>query len=329
MSGVVYLIGGGPGSPDLLSVRGLRLLRKADLVIMDTLLPETYLEDLGISGKEIVRPAERAGEKKRRQDEINRLMIEAARKGRRVARLKGGDPLVFGRGWEEINFLDEHGVAWEVVPGITSATAVPASASVPLTTRHSARSVAFVTGRLAGGQANRTMPKADTIVIMMGVKALPSLVDNLTAEGWSPDTPVYVIERGCQPGERHVKAPLKEVTKAVGEAGLKPPCITVVGVAAARPDLKHPRPCILCIADDPGPVRTMGDVLHWPARTLGAPLPDHDVLCFASPEDVRAYRHAYGRDGFRRPVWCLDNETLARLKEFGVEGEMVVPPGAG
>ncbi|MHC4605994.1 MAG: uroporphyrinogen-III C-methyltransferase, partial [Planctomycetota bacterium] len=311
-------------APDLLSLRGLQLLRKADLIIMDTLLPESYLDELGIIGKEVLRPEEGAG----RQDEINLLMVEAAREGKKVARLKGGDPFVFGRGWEEVAFLDEHAVPWEVVPGITSATSVPASASVPLTTRRSARSVAFVTGRLAGGSTNRTMPLADTIVIMMGVKALPKLTENLMNEGWKPETPVCVIERGCQPGERHVKTTLKGVIDAVEKAGLKPPCITVVGDAAAGPDLKHFRPRILCVANDPAPLRTMGDVLHWPARILGAHLPEHDILCFGSPADAKAFLDAYGREAFHNLVWSLTDEGVEALLGLGVKAELAEPPGA-
>ena len=262
MSGVVSLIGAGPGSPDLLSMRGLRLLRRADLIVMDTLLPETYLHELGVIGKVVLRPEHDRDHG--RQREINRLMVEAAQRGSRVARLKGGEPFLFGRGWEEIRYLDAHGVPWEVVPGISSTVAAPASASIPLTTRLTSRSVAFVTARLAGGGANRDMPRADTIVLMMGMKVLGDLAKNLMDEGWEPDTPACVIERGCQPGERHVRAPLGKIADAVEAAGLGPPGLVVVGAGVGRADLEHPHPTVLFTGLDPAPYRMLGEVLHWP-----------------------------------------------------------------
>ena len=282
MSGVVYLIGGGPGAPDLITLRGLRLLRAADIVIMDTLLPEDYLDEIGVPGKDVRRipqggssgmmasttpPLCKEGSDgdDPRQDEINQLMVESALRGLRVARLKGGDPFVFGRGWEEIAVLDEHGIEWEAVPGITSAMAVPAGASVPLTTRRKSRSVAFVTARLAGGSANRQMPKADTLVLLMGWRVLPELVQRLLNEGWPPETPACIIERGCQPGERRVKAPLVDIAKAAQQARFEPPVLVVVGAGIARPDLQTPRPRILFTGTEPAAFRAMGEILHWPA----------------------------------------------------------------
>ncbi|TET39559.1 MAG: uroporphyrinogen-III C-methyltransferase [Planctomycetota bacterium] len=452
MSGVVYLIGAGPGSPDLITLRGLRLLQQADVVVMDTLLPENFLDDLGISGKEVFRIPTDAGDMQARQDEMNRIVVDGAKRGLKVARLKGGDPFLFGRGWEEITYLDEHDVAWEMAPGISSAMAVPASASVPLTVRPTSRSVAFFTARLAGGDANRKMPKADTIVVMMGVKVLPSVVEHLIAEGWSPDTPVCVIERGCQPGERQVKAPLSEIADAVKKAGVKPPAITVVGAGVGRPDLVNRQRRILFTGIDPSPFRYLGNILHWPAqvpvardvsreelslaldhlagqsetraivftdgaavrnffdqlhragrdirtlsgvsivaasrdavrelealklradrerhpsededifsalddfgravvvegietfsekpdafRTLplfdlrpgpqfGEPLPEHDVICFTRPEEVRLVLDAYGKEAFRHEVWCLSETTAAQLEDMGITSKIVLPP---
>ncbi|MHC4663311.1 MAG: uroporphyrinogen-III C-methyltransferase [Planctomycetota bacterium] len=268
MSGVVYLIGAGPGSPDLISLRALRLLQRADMIVMDTLLPESFLDDLGITGKQVIRVQDDNTKKSKRQDEINRLMLDGAKRGLKVARLKGGDPFLFGRGWEEIILLDENDVAWEVVPGISSAMAVPASASVPLTIRHTGRSVAFFTARLAGGDANRKMPKADTIVVMMGVKVLHSVVEHFVSEGWSPDTPVCVIERGCQPGERQVMAPLSEIASAVEKARIKPPAITIIGAGAGRPELINRHPRILFTGYDPAPFRYLGNILHWPVQAV-------------------------------------------------------------
>jgi uroporphyrin-III C-methyltransferase len=386
MSGVVYFIGAGPGSPDLITVRGLRLLRQADIIVMDTLLPESFLDDLGISGKEVFRIPADAGRMQARQDEMNRLVADRAKRGQKVARLKGGDPFLFGRGWEEITYLDEHDVAWEMAPGISSAMAVPASASVPLTVRSTSRSVAFFTARLAGGDANRKMPKADTIVVMMGVKVLPSVVEHLIAEGWSPDTPVCVIERGCQPGERQVKAPLSEIADVVKKAGVKPPAITVVGAGVGRPDLVNRQRRILFTGIDPSPFRYLGNILHWPAQApvardvsreelslaldylaekdetlddfgravvvegietvsakpdafhtltlfdlrpgpqFGEPLPEHEVICFSRPEEVRLVLDAYGKEAFRREVWCISEITAAQLEDMGITSKIVLLP---
>ncbi len=234
MSGKVYLIGGGPGAPDLISLRGLRCLQRSDLIIADNLLPHTYLDDLGITGKQVERPAADASGEKARQQAIGEMMVAAAQEGRIVARLKTGDPFLFGRGWEEVLLLEEHGIPWEVVPGAASMTAVPALAGVPLTTRHTGRSVAFVTGRVAGGDTNKKFPHADTLVIVMAVRVMKELSDRLMAEGWPADTPAAVIERGSHPDERRVRSTLKRIAEESQKAGLGPPALLIIGAAAGE-----------------------------------------------------------------------------------------------
>ena len=311
-SGAVFLIGAGPGSPDLLTLRGLHLLRHADLIIMDTILPDTFLDELSVLGKQVLRPESDPADSEARQQEINRWMIDAAGSGKKVARLKGGDPFLFGRGWEEIALLDKHGIAWEGVPGISSAMAVPASASLPLTTRHTARSVAFVTARLAGGSANREMPKADTIVIMMGMKVLSTLAKRLMDEGWDPDTPVCVIERGYQPGERQVKAPLAKIDAVVKQAGLRPPGIVVVGAGAGCQELQNPRPRILFSGFDPGPLRPLGRILHWPVHVR--------VSRSISQEEVETALGHFAASGPRAVVFiepAVVNHFLRHISTLG------------
>ncbi len=337
--GVVYLIGAGPGSPDLISLRGLHLLRQAEMIVIDSLLPETFLDDLDIPCKQVLRMHASATSMEIRQQEINNLLLDGARRGLRVARLKGGDPMVFGRGWEEVAFLDSHGVAWEVVPGISSAMAAPASASVPLTTRRSSRSVAFVTARLAGGDANKQMPKADTIIVLMGMKVLPSLAQRLMDEGRSPDTPACIIERGCQPGERHVKATLATIADAAEKAGLKPPGIVVVGGGAGRPDLIHPRKRILFMGIDPAPFRPLGEILHWPVQTLvpkevslkELALPE--AIVFTDAPAVRRFfslLHEEGRDArLLANVTIAASSPAARRELTALKLRVDLPPKGG
>jgi uroporphyrinogen III methyltransferase/synthase len=241
--GTVYLIGAGPGDPGLITVKGLERLRAAEVVVYDYLANPALLEDLSPDVERIY-VGKRHDDALKTQEEINALLVERARAGRTVARLKGGDPFIFGRGGEEARALAKAGVPFEVVPGVTAATAVAAYAGIPLTHRGMNATVTFVTGRETPGRGE-TLIRWDelaraggTLVFFMGVKSLPQITTRLMEAGRAPDTPAAVIHWGTLPNQRTVAAPLKDLARAVEEAGVEPPALTVVGeVVALRPEI--------------------------------------------------------------------------------------------
>jgi len=227
----VYLVGAGPGDPGLLTVRGLELLRSADVILYDRLVNPALLEEAAASTLRIF-----AGSETRLhslpQAEINDLMIAHARRGLRVVRLKGGDPFVFGRGGEEAEALAAAGISFEVVPGVSSAIAVPAYAGIPLTHRQLSSSFAVITGHEAckdgakidwAGLAN----VVDTLVILMGLKNLPHIVSELVAHGRSADTPAAAIRWGTTEKQQVVEGALSDIVEKAGLLG--PPVVIVVG----------------------------------------------------------------------------------------------------
>jgi len=264
--GKAYLVGAGPGAPGLLTVRGLRLLLQADVIVADSLLPEDYLEQLGVStgGKTVHRLASGATV---RGDQIE-LMVAAARRGRTVVRLKGGDPFVFGRCNEEIERLSEHGIPWEVVPGVSACTAAPGAADLPVTSRPHGRSFAVVTARCAGGEVNQSFPKADSLVVFMGVAALEDVVARLLRDGWPADTPAAIVERATLPWERRIFAPLGRLAERARAQGVGAPAAVLVGAAARGLPPRTARPRVLYTGLNPANFRTLGSVVHWPALTV-------------------------------------------------------------
>lgn len=334
---MIYLVGAGPGAPDLISVRGYRALCRADVVLADRLVPRTFLQELGIpsTGKTIRWLEDDAG--RWSQAEINRWLVHHAQAGKVVARLKGGDPFVFGRGDVEIEYLSAQGVPWEVIPGCSSATAVPTAAGLPLTRHGQAHSFAVATARVAGGAIAGSFPRADSLVILMGAGVLHQVVARLLADGWPADTPAAVVERGTLPWERRVTARLSQLGPAAEDAGIGSPAVIVVG-GAARPGVGTRRRRILFTGSNPADARCWGEVLHWPALEsapdgrsagphpeLGRPLPAHDVICFDAPAGMRAYWSVYGQAAFQAEVWCLDAATRRTLARHGIQARLVTP----
>ncbi|MBX5458923.1 MAG: uroporphyrinogen-III C-methyltransferase [Thermogemmatispora sp.] len=232
--GKVYLVGAGPGAPDLITVKGLRCLRAADVVIYDRLVAPELLAEVR-AGAELIFAGKRPGCHQLPQAEINRLLIEQARRGRLVVRLKGGDPFVFGRGGEEAEALAQAGIPFEVVPGVSAALAVPAYAGVPVTHRGLASLVTIVTGhKERGAEASavdwRTLARVGgTLVILMGVKTLPQIVAELQAGGLNAETPALVVEWGTLPQQRSVEGRLAEIAERAAQAGIRAPAVIVVG----------------------------------------------------------------------------------------------------
>jgi uroporphyrinogen III methyltransferase/synthase len=242
-SGTVVLVGAGPGDPGLITVRGRAALERAEVVIYDQLVNPRLLE-LAPSDAEKIFAGKRAGKLVLNQAQINDLLVERARQGKRVVRLKGGDPLVFGRGAEEAAFLRENGVSYRIVPGVTAAAGVSAYAELPITHRSAASAVALVTGhddpRSGPGRVDWAALARfpGTLVVYMGVARLRSICAALIEAGQSPETPAAIIERGTWPAQRSVEATLSTLADQSEALGLHPPALLVVGtVVGIRP--KH------------------------------------------------------------------------------------------
>ncbi len=231
--GVVYLVGAGPGDPDLLTVKALRLIQSADVVVYDRLISPEIM-DLVPSGVSRIAVGKAPGLHCVPQQEINSLLASLARKSRAIVRLKGGDPFVFGRGSEEALYLEPLGIPFEVVPGITAASAVTTYAGIPLTHRSLSRGVHLVTGHFQEGEAldldwNKLADPSATLVVYMGLSNLALITQQLIAAGRAPSTPAAVIQEGTTPRQRRVIATLETLDQSVKDAGLGSPVIIVVG----------------------------------------------------------------------------------------------------
>ncbi len=230
--GCVWLVGSGPGNPELLTLRAWKLMQLADVVLHDHLVAPEIVAMVNPAAQRIYVGKERS-KHTLPQDEINRLMVKLAGAGQRVLRLKGGDPFVFGRGGEELETLASHGIPFEVVPGVTAATGVAAYAGIPLTHRDYAQSCVFVTGHLKDGTMNLDWPALarphQTVVVYMGLLGLPLLCQQLVAHGMPAATPAAVVQQGTTRQQRVVCGTLATLPLASFKAGLEPPTLIVVG----------------------------------------------------------------------------------------------------
>jgi len=253
MTGRLYGVGLGPGDPELMTVRGLRLLREAHVVVYDQLVNPVLLEDVSVNAERIF-VGKKAGHHCIAQVEINDVLIDYARRGFEVVRLKGGDPFVFGRGGEEAEALADAGISFEIVPGVSSAVAVPAYAGIPLTHRNYASSFAVVTGHEAIKSKSsvdwaKLATAVDTLVILMGLHNLPAIVAKLIAHGRAPETPAAMIQQGTTAQQQTVTGTLADIVEK--SAALKAPALIVVGeVVGWREKLRwfdldspHDHPC--------------------------------------------------------------------------------------
>ena len=233
--GLVHLVGAGPGAGDLLTLRALRLLGEADVIVHDRLGTEEVL-DLARRDAERIFVGKARAQHCMPQEEINALLVRLAREGKRVVRLKGGDPLIFGRGGEEAEALAEAGIACEVVPGVTAALACAAGAGIPLTHREAARAVTFVTGHRRDGGVDVTglVQPGQTLAIYMGIAMLPAIRDGLVADGLDPATPAAVIERGGTARQRVLRGTLAEIAAAAPGWVEGGPALLLIGAAVGR-----------------------------------------------------------------------------------------------
>jgi uroporphyrinogen III methyltransferase/synthase len=349
VTGIVHLVGAGPGDPGLLTVRAVELLGEADVVLYDRLIPPEALAhapqaELVYVGKEGEGP-------QFPQDDTHRLLLEHARAGRRVVRLKGGDPFVFGRGGEEALVLREAGIPFEVVPGVTAGVAAPAYAGIPVTHREVASGVAFVTGHENPSKPATGIDWAalaqfpGTLVFYMGVRSLPRIAERLIAEGRPAGEPVAVVERGTLPGQRTLLATLADVAERAAAEKIRAPAITLVGaVAGLREQLAwlearplHGRTVAVTRA------RAQASALAARLRTLGAavveapairispldtelpPLAGYDLVCVTSPNgaDLLLDRLRDARELAGITVAAIGPGTARALRARGVEPDVV------
>ena len=352
MSGIVHLVGAGPGDPGLLTVRAVELIAAADVILHDRLIPATALDHAGPQA-EVVYVGKEGGGPQMPQEEINRLLLEHARAGKRVVRLKGGDPFVFGRGGEEALVLREAGIPVEVVPGVTAGVAAPAYAGVPVTHRGIAGGVAFVTGHGrddGGGEGDEIDWEGlarfpGTLVFYMGVKALPRIAERLVAGGRPPDQPVAIVERGTLPGQRTLLATLADAPERAAAEGIRAPAITLVGdVARLREELAwlerrplHGRTVAVTRARAQSSalatrLRELGaTVVEAPAiriRPLDPPIPeprDFDLVVFTSPNGVELFldRLHDARSLAGVTVAAIGPGTARALRERGIAADVV------
>lgn len=343
----VYLVGAGPGSEDLITVRGIELLRRADAVIYDSLIPHGLLDE---TRSDCVRISvgKRMGHHSVGQSEINRILTESAEKYDRVVRLKGGDPFVFGRGGEEALALQEAGIPFEVVPGVTSATAVPGHAGIPVTHRGIARSFQVITAHTADGVTEDFScyaGAADTLVFLMGLHALQQISEDLRRGGMDPATPCAVISRGFSAEEASVRGKLEDIAGLVRKWGLKAPAVIVVGETAGLScvSAEHRCPVIAVVGTNAfyrnldaamkeTPVQLRHDFLvklcpeeegvHKLHHALEQ-VEKYRWIVFASQNGVRMFFEAADRAGFDRRrlsgirFAATGRATAAALKTYG------------
>jgi uroporphyrinogen III methyltransferase/synthase len=354
VSGIVHLVGAGPGDPGLLTVRAVELIAAADVILHDRLIPREALAHAR-PGAELVYVGKEGAGAQVPQEDTHAFLLEHARAGRRVVRLKGGDPFVFGRGGEEALVLREAGIPFEVVPGITAGVAAPAYAGIPVTQREVASGVAFVTGHEDPAKPESALDWPalaafpGTLVFYMGVRALPRIAERLVAGGRPPEEPVAVVERGTLPGQRTLVATLSDVAERAAAEGVRAPAITLVGpVAELRERLAwlerrplHGRTIAVTRARPQASalaarLRELGaGVVEAPAirtRPLEAELPDlavYDLVCVTSPNgaaELFARLGAAGRDARALAgllVAAIGPGTARALKEHGIVADIV------
>lgn len=235
----VTLVGGGPGAWDLITVRGMRALQSADVILTDHLGPTDELDKLcDVSTKQVIDVAKLPYERQVSQEKTNELLIEHARAGRKVVRLKGGDPFVFGRGYEELVVCREAGIPCEVVPGVTSAVSVPAAAGIPVTNRGVVHAFTVVSGHLPPGHPNSLVDwsalarSGGTLSVIMGVKNAAAIAAALISGGLDPATPAAVIQEGTTEGQRDFRCELGTLGETIAQEQVKAPAVYVIGEVA-------------------------------------------------------------------------------------------------
>jgi len=233
--GSVYIVGAGPGDPELLTLRAAKLIREADVIVYDRLAPIRFIEENAKPGAELIYAGKRPGHHALTQDEINKVLETKACEGKKVVRVHGGDPFLFGRGEEECIHLSAKGIKCAIVPGVTSAIAAPELACIPPTSRLAASSLAIVPGREAAEKESPRVNYAaiarvvDTLIILMGVGRLEKIVRELLDNGIDPGKPVAIVENASLPSQRIIEGTLSDIAEKAKKQGVRPPAVIVIG----------------------------------------------------------------------------------------------------
>jgi len=300
--GKVYLVGSGPGDVELITLKGYKLIRQADVILHDHLIPLELLQ-FAKPEAEVISVGKFASRHTMSQDRINALLIDKAGDNKIVLRLKGGDPFVFGRGGEEVEACAEAGVDFEVVPGITSALAVPSYAGIPPTHRDFTPNLAIVTGHRRD-EKEIEIPHAGTIVFLMSVANIPKIIDALLKSGWSPQTRIAAVENGTRYNQRVITGILKDFIQKVQEANLRTPAVFIVGKVVELQEKLNwfdKKPKVLVLGTHPEKYVHIGTIVHRPiVKCVGLEDYSHfdeilrrletfDWLIFTSAHSVRFF----------------------------------------
>ncbi|RPI35749.1 MAG: uroporphyrinogen-III C-methyltransferase [Nitrospiraceae bacterium] len=356
-NGIVYLVGAGPGDIGLLTVKGLRCLQKAEVVIYDFHLNAQILNYIAHNA-EFIYAGKRGGHHTMTQDEINAAIVQKAKEGKIVCRLKGGDPFVFGRGGEEAQILAHEGIPFEVVPGVSSSVAAPAYAGIPLTHRMYSSSFAVIPGYEDTTKEESSIDWAKlatgvgTLVFLMAVKNIDILTAKLIENGRNPDTPVAVVRWGTRPDQKTLVSTLKDIAALVKEKDIKPPAVTIVGdVVTLRDELNwyEKKPMfgqrILVTREHSGgfePLEELGaEVIQFSTVEIVPPddwdeldggidkIESYDWLIFTSSNGVRYFfRRFFEKDRDIRElkglkICAIGTKTAASIKKFGIRVDLV------
>jgi uroporphyrinogen III methyltransferase/synthase len=319
-NGKVYLVGSGPGDVELITLKGYKLIRQADVILHDHLIPLELLQ-LARADAEVISVGKFASQHTMSQDQINALLIEKAGDNNVVVRLKGGDPFVFGRGGEEVEACAEAGIDFEVVPGITSALAAPSYAGIPPTHRDFTPNLAIVTGHRKEGKEIE-IPNAGTIIFLMGVANIPKIIEALLKAGWSPQTKIAAVENGTRYNQRVITGMLENFVHVIKEADLHTPAIFIVGrVVELQEKLNwfDKKPKVLVLGTHPEKYSHLGTIVHRPiVKCVGLEdysqfdailkrLETFDWLIFTSAHSVRFFFE-------RLRIMGSDARTLASMR---------------
>lgn len=357
MKGKVYIIGAGPGDIGLFTIKGLKCLQKAEVVVYDFHLNPHLLNYIKHDA-EFIYAGKRGGLHAMTQEEINRALVDKAKEGKVVCRLKGGDPFVFGRGGEEAEDLVKEGIEFEVIPGVSSAVAAPAYAGIPLTHRKYSSSFAVITGNEDVAKSESTIDWAklasgfDTLVFLMGIKNISAITSKLIGHGKPPDTPAAVVRWGTRPDQRVVVSTLKDIAGAVRDEGISPPAVMVIGnVVKLRDTLKwyENKPLfgqrILVTreyTEDYEPLEDLGaEIFEFPTIQIAPPasykeldeaigrIETYNYLIFTSANGLRHFMKRLlekGKDVRQlngAKICAIGTKTAEALKTYGINADLI------
>lgn len=340
--GKVYLVGSGPGDVELITLKGYKLVRQADVILHDHLIPLELLQ-FAKPEAEVISVGKFASQHTMSQDRINALLVEKAGDHKVVLRLKGGDPFIFGRGGEEAEACAEAGIDFEVVPGITSALAAPSYAGIPPTHRDFTPNLTIVTGHRKEGKEIE-IPNAGTIVFLMGVANIPKIIDALLKSGWSPQTRIAAVENGTCYNQRVITGTLENFIQIIKEADLHTPAIFIVGKVVELQEKLNwfdKKARVLVLGTHPEKYTHLGTIVHRPiVKCVGLEDYSHfeeilkrlktfDWLIFTSAHSVRFFferLHLVGSDARSLAsvrIAAIGKTTAGELSDFGILADLV------